>query len=178
MIENHLLNGFTFGLSLSIVSWMVGIVGGALLQKTRHFEKLSHLNFIPSKAVNKALGIEQFKWIVKNSFFRFLNQSIRVGCKKMDLTAVRSQMTIAEINHLIGFLFVATAALYQSFNVGTVFGLSMMIPNAVLNLYPSLLQQENKRRIDQLLNRWARHNEASLQQVHLSYPCRKSTPYR
>jgi hypothetical protein len=159
MIANHLLTGFTFGLCLSIVSWMVGIMGGALLQKTSYFEKLSHLNFIRGKALNSALGIEQFKRIVKNSFFRFLNQSIRVEGKQTDLASIRYQMTVAEINHLIGFLFVAAAALYQSFNVSLVFGLSMMIPNAILNGYPSLLQQENKRRIDRLLNRQTRPND-------------------
>lgn len=161
MVANHFLTGFGFGLSLSIVSWMVGIIGGALLLKASYVEKLSHLNFIPGKALNRALGIGQFKWIVTNSFFRFLNQSIRVGVKNTDLSSIRHQMTIAEINHLIGFLFVAAAALYQSFNVSLVFGLSMMIPNAILNGYPSLLQQENKRRIDQLLNRRARHMDAS-----------------
>lgn len=117
MIANHLLTGLSFGLSLSIISWMVGIIGTALLQKTRYYERMSDLNFIASEAVNELLGIEQFKRIVKKSFFRFLN---------------------------------------QSFNVSLVFGLAMMIPNAVLNLYPSLLQQENKRRIDRLLGRVGR----------------------
>lgn len=153
MNANHLLFGFIFGLSLSVVSWMVGIIGNALLLKTNSYEKLSHLNFIPSKTVNKALGIEQFKWVVKNSFFRFLNQAIRVEGKQTDLAAIRHQMTLAEVSHLIGFVFVAAAAIYQSFNISLVFGLTMMIPNVAQNLYPSLLQQENKRRIDQLLKR-------------------------
>jgi Glycosyl-4,4'-diaponeurosporenoate acyltransferase len=153
MVANHLLTGLTFGLSLSIVSWMVGIIGGALLLKTSYFERLSHLNFIRSKVLNRALGIQQFKWVVKNSFFRFLNQSIRVEGKRTDLLSIRREMTLAEIGHLIGFLFVAAAALYQSFNVSLLFGLTMMIPNTILNAYPSLLQQENKRRIDRLLNR-------------------------
>ncbi len=160
MVANHLLNGFAFGLSLSIVSWTIGILGGALLLKTSYFEKLSHLNFISSKALNRALGIAQFKWVVKNSFFRFLNQSIKVEGKHTDLASIRHHMTIAELNHLIGFLFVAAAALYQSFNVSLIFALSMMIPNVILNVYPSLLQQENKRRIDQLLNRQARQSDA------------------
>ncbi|MCU0708330.1 MAG: hypothetical protein MUF23_08570 [Pirellula sp.] len=159
MVTNHLLTGVTFGLSLSIVSWMVGIIGNSLLQRTSYYEKLSHLNFIPSKALNRALGIEQFKWIVRSSFFRYLNQSIRVEGKQTDLASIRHQMTLAEISHLIGFLFVAAFALYQCFNVSLIFGLTMMIPNAILNGYPSLLQQENKRRIDQLINRLARHND-------------------
>jgi hypothetical protein len=153
MIANHFLTGFSFGLSLSVISWMVGIMGNALLLRTSYYEKLSDLNFIPSKALNEFLGIEQFKRIVKNSFLRFLNQSIRVEGKHADLASLRHRMTRAEISHLLGFLFVAAAALYQSFNVSLVFGLTMMIPNAVLNGYPSLLQQENKRRIDRLLNR-------------------------
>ncbi|HEY0929859.1 MAG TPA: hypothetical protein VGE27_08050 [Gemmatimonas sp.] len=157
MMAKHLLSGFAYGLSLCMISWVVGILGGALLQKTSYFEKLSHLNFIPSKAVNSVLGIEQFKWIVKNSFFRFLNQSIRMEGKRTDWVSVRHQMTIAEINHLIGFLFVAAAAWYQSFNVSLVFGLGMIIPNVMLNAYPSLLQQENKRRIDQHLSRQQLH---------------------
>lgn len=153
MLTNHLLTGLSFGLSLSIVSWMVGIIGNALLLKTSYYERLSHLNFIPSKALNKALGIGQFKWIVKNTFFRFLNQGIKVEGKNTDLNAIRDQMTLAEISHLIGFLFVAAFAVFQTFNISLVFGLSMMIPNAILNAYPSLLQQENKRRIDQILER-------------------------
>ena len=73
-------------------------------------------------------------------------------------------MTLAEVGHLIGFLFVAAFALYQSFNVSVLFGLAMMIPNIILNGYPSLLQQENKRRIDKLLVRQARHHDARPQQ--------------
>lgn len=153
MVANHLLIGLGFGLSLSIVSWMVGIVGGAILLRTSRFPKLSHLNFIPGRAFNKALGIQQFKWILKNSPFRFLNQGIRMGGAGADLGLVRHRMTVAEINHLIGFFFVSAAALYQSFNASIVFGVCTMIPNVLLNGYPTLLQQENKRRIDQLLNR-------------------------
>lgn len=157
MLTNHLLTGLSFGLSLSIVSWMVGIIGNALLLKTSYYEKLSHLNFIPSKALNNALGIGQFKWIVKNTFFRFLNQGIKVEGKNTDLNAIRHQMTLAEVSHLIGFLFVAAFAVFQTFNISLVFGLSMMIPNAILNAYPSLLQQENKRRIDQVRERRKSH---------------------
>lgn len=161
MIMNHLLTGLSFGLSLSVISWMVGIMGNALLLRTRYYEKLSDLNLITSETLNEFLGIEQFKRIVKNSVFRFLNPSIRVEGRHTDLAAIRHQMTLAEVSHLLGFLFVAAAALYQSVNVSVVFGLSMMIPNVVLNAYPSLLQQQNKRRIDRLLNRHARHDGAS-----------------
>ncbi len=94
-----------------------------------------------------------FKWMVKNTFFKFFNQKLKVEKPNDDLTVLRNEMTFSEISHLIGFVFVSIFAVYKSFSVGILFGLSMMIPNIVLNLYPTLLQQENKRRIDSILIR-------------------------
>lgn len=125
----------------------------SLLMKTEYYQKLSNLNFIKSKTWNERIGIKYFKWIVKNTFFKFFNQSIKVKNKKTDLTDIRNEMTLSEISHLIGFAFVVIVALYQSVNVSIVFGLTMIIPNILLNLYPSLLQQENKRRIDKVISR-------------------------
>lgn len=125
----------------------------SLLMKTEYYEKLSNLNFIESKTWNERIGIKYFKWIVKNTFFKFFNQSIKVESKKTDLNDIRNAMTVSEISHLIGFAFVVIVVLYQSVNVSIVFGVTMMIPNILLNLYPSLLQQENKRRIDRVINR-------------------------
>ena len=68
--------------------------------------------------------------------------------QNVDLAEIRKEMTFSEISHLIGFVFVAIVAFYQIYSKGLLFGLTMMIPNALMNLYPSLLQQENKRRID------------------------------
>lgn len=153
MITKHLVLGFVFGVSMSVISWIVGMILNSLLMKTEYYKKLSNLNFVTSKVWNKRLGIKYFKWMVKNTFFKFFNQAIKVPNRNTDLTEIRYQMTLSEISHLIGFAFVMLVAIYQSFRVSLVFGLMMMIGNVLLNLYPSLLQQENKRRIDQLLKR-------------------------
>ncbi|WP_299224420.1 hypothetical protein [uncultured Psychroserpens sp.] len=121
--------------------------------KTKYYKKLSNLNFIKSKTLNKNIGIKYFKWIVKNTFFKFFNQKITLENKNVDLIKIRNEMTLSEISHLIGFVFVTIFAIYKVFNVSIVFGLTIMIPNILLNLYPSLLQQENKRRIDIIINR-------------------------
>lgn len=123
----------------------------SMLMKTEYYKKLSNFNFIRSRSLNKNIGIKYFKWIVKNTFFKFFNQKIKLENKKVDLADIRNEMTLSEISHLIGFIFVAGFAVYKSFVVNIVFGLTMMIPNVLLNLYPSLLQQENKRRIDKLI---------------------------
>jgi hypothetical protein len=121
--------------------------------KTGYYDKLSNLNFIRSKNLNKKIGLKPFKWIVKNTFFKFFNQKIKVENQNDDLTEIRKKMTFSEISHLIGFAFVTIFAFYKIFSVGLIFGLTMMIPNTLMNLYPSLLQQENKRRIDILIRR-------------------------
>lgn len=141
------------GVSLSIISWLVGLILNGILTKTKCYEKLSSLNFIENKALNKNIGIDYFKWIVRNSFFKFFNQKIKLENKSADLTSIRYEMTLAEISHLIGFAFVVFFAIFFSFRVSLAYGLSIMIPNIILNLYPSLLQQENKRRIDKLIKR-------------------------
>ncbi len=143
----------TFGISISFISWIVGMILNSILVKTEYYDKLSNLNFITSKPLNKNIGVEYFKWIVKNSFFKFFNQKIKFKNKKTELSEIRKEMTIAEINHLIGFVFVTVFAIYKSISQHYLFGLTIMIVNILMNLYPSLLQQENKRRIDKSMKR-------------------------
>jgi hypothetical protein len=153
MTMKHILLGLTFGTSLSVISRMIGIISNGIFGKTEFYKKLSNLNFIERTSLNKNIGMEYFKWFVKNTFFKFLNQKIKLENKSSDFNTIRNEMTLAEISHLVGFVFVALFAIYFSFRVSLTYGLSIMIPNAFLNLYPSLLQQENKRRIDKLINR-------------------------
>jgi len=138
---------------MSVISWIVGMILNSILVKTKYYKKLSNFNFITSENLNEFIGIKYFKRIVKNTFFKFFNQNIKIKNKKTDLTEIRNEMTLSEISHLLGFIFVTIFAVYKSFSVNIVFGLTMMIGNILLNLYPSLLQQENKRRIDRLIKR-------------------------
>lgn len=148
-----MLKYLTFGIAISVISWTVGLILNGMLVKTAYYQKLSNLNFIKSKTLNKNIGIEYFKWIVKNTFFKFFNQSIKLKDRKTDLIEIRQQMTLAETSHLIAFVFVIFFAIYKSFAENWLFGFVIMIVNVLMNLYPSLLQQENKRRLDQLINR-------------------------
>jgi len=125
----------------------------AIIVKTEYYKKISNLNFITSKTINKRIGIKNFKWIVKNTFFKFFNQKIKLENKNTELTEIRKEMTIAEISHLIGFIFVVFVAIYKSITENYLIGIGVMIINILMNLYPSLLQQENKRRIDKIIRR-------------------------
>lgn len=134
----------------------MGMIINAFLKKTEFYSKhLSTLNFIKSNFLNKIIGVFVFKWIVKNTPLKFFNQKLTVKKKieKADLINLRNDMTASEIDHLIGLSFVTIFALIKFADLNFIFGIAIMLANVALNLYPSLLQQENKRRIDRLLNK-------------------------
>ncbi len=144
---------FSFSLSISFISWMVGIIFHSMLTKTEYYVKLSNLNIIKSRSVNKMIGMGIFKWIVRNTFFKFFNPKLKLKYKVdiSDLEALRMEMTSAEISHLIGFLFVVIFIVNKLVHFEFLFALILTIINILMNLYPSLLQQENKRRIDKTI---------------------------
>jgi Glycosyl-4,4'-diaponeurosporenoate acyltransferase len=146
----------TFSVSIVVISWIFGMIINAILRKTEFYTNaLSDLNFIKSEKLNRIIGIDVFKWIVKNTFFKFFNQKLKLKrkIKKTELNKLRDKMTISEIDHLIGFAFVTIFAFLKFYSSHFLFGLTIMIVNVLMNLYPSLLQQENKRRIDKLVKK-------------------------
>jgi hypothetical protein len=151
-----LLKYLTFGLSICTISWIVGIIGTVLLRRTDFYTRhLSHLNFLRGAALNRAIGLDLIKWVVIHTPFRFFNPGLKVT-KRPDLaqlTQLRAEMTAAEIGHLIGFAFVVVFAVIKTIQVSVLFGLMIMLVNVPMNLYPSLLQQANKRRMDPLIQR-------------------------
>lgn len=146
----------SFSFSIVFISWIVGMVINFYLKKTAFYnKKLTSLNFIRSERMNRILGIGVFKWIVKNTFFRFFNQKIKLSGRfdKADLVALRNEMTSSEIDHLIALVFVMVFVVIKVIKGDFLFGGIIMGVNIIMNLYPSLLQQENKRRIDRLMGR-------------------------
>ncbi len=137
---------------------MVGMIVNALIKNQSFYANLSNFNFIRSKRINKWLGLGVFKWVVKNTAFKFFNQSLKVETRVglPELEALRKEMTTAEVGHLIGFGFVLVFAAEKAAGGDYLFGLTIMGLNALLNLYPSLLQQQNKRRLDRLIERYRR----------------------
>lgn len=102
---------------------------------------------------NKIIGVGVVKWILENTFFKFLNPKIKFD-KKMnipDMRNIRNEMTKAEIDHLFAFIFVLVIVIFELFYQKYILAFIMLILNIVMNLFPSLLQQQNKRRIDKLI---------------------------
>lgn len=138
----------TYGISLSFISWIFGLIFTWVLIKLNYLDKWSHLNFIENSNVNKWMGVLLVKWIIQHSFFKLFNQKLHA--KPSDLATLRFEMTKAEIGHLAGFIFVMCFVIEPLVNQQYIQATLISIPNILLNLYPSLLQQFNKRRIDKI----------------------------
>ncbi|WP_235280597.1 hypothetical protein [Myroides profundi] len=125
-----------------------------LIRKTEFYsKKLSNLNFVKNEMTNKILGVEVIKWMIKNTFFKFLNPKLKFD-KKMnisDVKTIRKEMTKAEIDHLFALIFVSVIIIWKIYNQEYLLAFIIFLINIVMNLLPSLLQQQNKRRIDKLI---------------------------
>lgn len=154
------INYVVFAVSICFISWVVAIVANGILVKTPLYKKLENLHFIQNKNINKLLLVDCVKWVILNTFFKYFNQSIKLTNQRPDLHALRHEMTLAEVSHLIGFLFVFLIAAYKSVVVSPLMGLIIMFFNLLMNLCPSLIQQDNKRRIDRLIKRSKTANDA------------------
>ena len=141
-----------FSISIAFISWLVGMILNSLVKDRPVYSNLSNLDFIKKETLTKILGLDLFKWVVINTPFKFFNQRLKWKNKieLAQLIELRKEMTISEISHLIGFGFVVVFAIDKFFKGQFLFALVIMIVNTLMNLYPSLLQQVNKRRIDKI----------------------------
>lgn len=152
-----ILKYFTFSIAAAFISWIAGMLMSEILKKSGQYEKLANLNYIKSEKANTYLGLGAFKWIVKNTFFKYFNPKLTLKGKAElnQLRELRKEMTFSEISHLMAFFAVSVVALLKLAKGEFIFAVVIMAVNILMNLYPSLLQQENKRRIDKFLNKIA-----------------------
>lgn len=146
-----------FSISLTFLSWIIAMLTSPIMVKSKfHQEYLSNLNFIKSDVINKIIGIGIIKWIVINTFFKNFNPKLKLNgeISFSNLNLLRKEMTKSEIDHLIGFAYIMIFVFIKIFSQEYLFGLVMLVINILMNLYPSLLQQHNKRRIDRLISKY------------------------
>jgi hypothetical protein len=140
----------------------VGMIMTALVRNTTFYEtRLSNLNLIKSDLTNQIIGVGVIKWIVKNTFFKYLNQKLKFDRKLSisEIKNIRNDMTKSEIDHLFAFLFVSIFMFVAIYNQEYLSALIILLMNIFMNLGPSLLQQQNKRRIDKLLSKFERREK-------------------
>lgn len=149
-----LIKQITFSFSIAFISWIAGMLLNVFFTKMNLYHpRLMHLNFIKNEKVNKLLGLNVFKYIILHSFFKFFNPKLSMKKKIMvsELNEYRKEMNLAELNHLLAFGFMSVFIFIKIFKGLYLFAVVMTLVNILMNIYPALLQQQNKRRIDKYL---------------------------
>ena len=157
-----LIRYITFSVSIVFISFIVGMIMTALIRNTNFYKtRLSNLNFVKSDIINQMLGVGLVKWIVKNTFFKYLNPNLTFDKKSniSQIKTIRNDMIKAEIDHLFAFLFVSIFMFSAINNHKFLSALIILFTNIIMNLNPSLLQQQNKRRIDKLLSKFEKQEK-------------------
>ena len=145
---------FAFGFSL------LGLLINNLIKNKPFYKNVSHLNFIKSDAANRYLGVLIFRKIVINSFWRHFNPALKITERpnRNKLLMLRNEMTHAEISHLIAFIFaIITILLIKNKNhlYNDAF-IPIIVFSVIFHVYPPLVQQYTKRRLDKIIDRISR----------------------
>lgn len=150
----------TFSISIIFFSWILGHFINELLKNNKNFyPRISNFVFIRNDYHAKLIGIDWFRWIVRRTFFKYFNQGLRIKGKFnfASISELKKEMTSSEISHLIGFglviIIILILIMFRNYEFITI----LLVFNIFMNLYPTLLQQTNKKRIDVLLKKNSEH---------------------
>jgi len=142
-----------YSISIIFLSMAIGVSVNNFFQKKKFYNKLTNLRLIKSSRLNKVIGLNIFKWIMANTSLNRFNPKLKLKntSSNTELERLRREMTSSELSHFIAFLAVAIVGIYLLLFQSPVFGIILLTLNIFMNLYPSLLQQQNKSRIDKLI---------------------------
>lgn len=138
---------------------IIGLSVNHAIKSRPFYSKISNLNFIKSEAANRYLGVILFKKVLVKSFWKDLNPTLKIAGRpdKAKLIALRSEMTTAEIGHLVALLctFIAVIVMHERRYYEDAI-IPILICNIIFHVYPPLVQQYNKRRLDKVIDRISR----------------------
>lgn len=134
---------------------VIGLLINNAIKHKPFYTALTAFNFVKSEQINRILGVFVLRYIVLHTFWGKFNPALKVKQKnKKTLIELRNEMTYAEISHLICFILIL---LLLPVIYITKYRIDVLIPlfvcNIIFHLYPPLLQQYNKRRLDKVISR-------------------------
>ena len=147
----HLLDNVILVMFLSFV---VGVIVDPILRRATNYEWLSTRYLFANSETYESIGILWFRRFLKVTPLGSFNSDLHFT-KDRDLktfTALRDRMATAEMSHWVGFTTMSGMTLVAWWYRGAFVGLGYVVFNVLGNVYPSLLQQYNKRRLCRLIS--------------------------
>ncbi len=135
------------------LSFLVGMLGNAMLRRLEIYERLSNMSLFSDPRSFENMGILWFRKFLLATPLCFFNTNIRFSSNRSTeaLDSIRKHMANAEVSHWVGFAAMMGMTVVAWWYRGSTVGLAYVFFNTIGNLYPCLLQQYNKGRLEQLI---------------------------
>lgn len=154
-MNGHTAYQLIISLSVSIYSGLPGLWIAEILRKQNasFFYFVKNFELTSNAVFYKHLRIDFFVYCIKKTFFRHCNTKIKIS-KKPDINEIDkllNEITISELCHFFGFLFVGISQIAALFLGLYIIFFSAFLFNTIFNIYPVLLQERNKLRLRDLI---------------------------
>lgn len=141
------------------ISFLVGLMADPILRRLPHYGWLNSRYLFANPRVYENLGVLWFRKFLLWTPLRLLNTKIYFT-KSRDLrvlNGILEHIATAEVSHWVGFATMLGFTWLAWWNHGSKVGLAYMACNIIGNVYPSLLQQYNKRRLSHVIAYLEKH---------------------
>ncbi len=131
------------------MSFIFGMLVNSVLSRMSFIERLGERYLFPDAKTYERLGVLGFRKILLNTPLGWFNREIRISEDRSPATLrkIRMHMIHSELAHWAGFAAMLALMFVAWRYRGAKIAVFYLICNVFGNLYPSLLQQYNKRRI-------------------------------
>ena len=143
----------TFALSMS---WVVGGFVGLFTRNYLLGINPWRFRFAPWERegrVYRYVGVEAFRWVLRQTPFGWLNPAVRMTARKSDLEPLLRQMNFAEGAHLIGGAITLSLAIGYAITGHRKVGLSFAVIALLVHFYPMITQRWNRGRVARVVRR-------------------------
>lgn len=149
MIVSNIFASISIAFGFSVI----GLLINNMIKRQSYYEVVSNLNFVRNEKANSILGVRVLRYIIVNTFWGKFNPALTIKQgDKESLVRLRLEMTYAEISHLICFvLILLLLPVCYMLKIRPELIIPLFVCNIIFHLYPALLQQYNKRRLDRLI---------------------------
>ncbi|WP_373397878.1 hypothetical protein [Algoriphagus halophilus] len=147
---------FIYSFLIVISSWGLGAIVSQLFERRLKDKSLLTNTLSIDKEIYRKIGVDFFEFLVTKTIYGKMNRTIRInGISCSNLLISRHEMIKSEFGHFIGLLS-SQLILFIVFDLRSelIFFFSGTAFNLILNLYPILLQQKNRSRINKIIDKY------------------------
>lgn len=141
-------------IAVMFLSFIIGVIADLVLRRMPFYGLISARYLFADSKTYENVGVERFQKFLLATPLRMFNTNIKLP-KKRDLQLlkdIRKHIATAEVSHWVGFAVMGVSTVYAWTIYGPKVGIAFVFFNTVGNLYPCLLQQYNKKRLNQLID--------------------------